>query len=118
MITVTDYVEVNGMRTWYDERGGGEPLVLLHGGWIFTPTAGGEMPEWVVAAYAEVSPDGRDHFPVVAAKIVEAAVADPLSLTEAELAGMAARKLVMASDDDIVHLEHTLALYGRSTVPN
>jgi pimeloyl-ACP methyl ester carboxylesterase len=207
MIAVTDYIEVNGVRTWYDERGGGEPLVLLHGGfsdareftgnldtlaerfriftpdrrghghtpdvagpitldlmvedmiafigkavgepvhlvgysigatvallialrrpdlvrglvlisggfhhsgWIFTPAAGGEMPERVVAAYAEVSPDGRDHFPVVAAKIVEAAVADPLSLTEAELAGIAARTLVMAGDDDIVHLEHTLALY-------
>ncbi len=47
----------------------------------------------------------------MAAKIVEVAVADPLSLTEAELAGIAARTLVMAGDDDIVHLEHTLALY-------
>jgi pimeloyl-ACP methyl ester carboxylesterase len=26
------YVEVDGVRTWYDERGQGEPLVLLHPG--------------------------------------------------------------------------------------
>ena len=26
------YVEVGGLRTWYDERGSGEPLVLLHPG--------------------------------------------------------------------------------------
>src|SRR5258708_12880063 len=25
------YVEVNGVNTWYDERGDGDPLVLLHG---------------------------------------------------------------------------------------
>ena len=25
------YVDVNGVRTWYDERGAGEPVVLLHG---------------------------------------------------------------------------------------
>ena len=27
-----DHVELNGVRTWYDERGEGEPLVLLHPG--------------------------------------------------------------------------------------
>ena len=26
------YVEVRGLRSWYDEAGDGEPLVLLHGG--------------------------------------------------------------------------------------
>jgi pimeloyl-ACP methyl ester carboxylesterase len=26
------YVDLNDVRTWYDERGEGEPLVLLHGG--------------------------------------------------------------------------------------
>jgi pimeloyl-ACP methyl ester carboxylesterase len=28
----TGYVEVNGVRTWYGERGAGDALVLLHGG--------------------------------------------------------------------------------------
>ncbi len=26
------YVELPHVKTWYDERGDGEPLVLLHGG--------------------------------------------------------------------------------------
>src|SRR4051794_10017085 len=26
------YAEVNGVRLWHEEHGGGEPLVLLHGG--------------------------------------------------------------------------------------
>ena len=26
------YVELRDVRTWYDERGSGQPLVLLHGG--------------------------------------------------------------------------------------
>ncbi len=29
---MANYVEVDGVRTWYDERGQGEPLVLLHPG--------------------------------------------------------------------------------------
>jgi pimeloyl-ACP methyl ester carboxylesterase len=29
---MADYVAVGGVRTWYDERGQGEPLVLLHPG--------------------------------------------------------------------------------------
>jgi pimeloyl-ACP methyl ester carboxylesterase len=29
---MADYVDVNGVRMWYDDRGGGDPLVLLHGG--------------------------------------------------------------------------------------
>jgi pimeloyl-ACP methyl ester carboxylesterase len=204
---MAEYANVNGVRTWYAERGQGEPLVLLHGGfsdardfagnldglaarfrvfsperrghghtpdvdgpitldlmaedliaflgkvvdepahiagysvggtvallvalrrpdlvcrlvlisavfhstgWIVTPSKGGEWPEQVVAAYAEVSPDGRDHFQVVVGKIVKAAEAQPLSLTEADMAGIDARTLVMTGDGDIVHLEHTLALY-------
>jgi pimeloyl-ACP methyl ester carboxylesterase len=29
---MADYVEIGGMRTWYDEHGKGDPLVLMHGG--------------------------------------------------------------------------------------
>ena len=29
---MTPYVELDGVRNWYDERGGGDPLVLMHGG--------------------------------------------------------------------------------------
>ncbi|GLY64991.1 alpha/beta fold hydrolase [Amycolatopsis taiwanensis] len=81
-----------------------------HSGMLFSPAAGGEIPEPIVARYAEVSPDGRDHLPVVAAKIAAAATGEP-SLTEADLRAIGCPTLVMAADDDIVTLEHTLALY-------
>ena len=28
------YVDLDGVRTWYDEKGSGEPLVLLHPGGV------------------------------------------------------------------------------------
>jgi pimeloyl-ACP methyl ester carboxylesterase len=64
----------------------------------------------LAAAYGELSPDGADHFPVVAAKIVELARTGP-TLAAGGLGGVAARTLVVSGDDDIVRLEHTLQLY-------
>lgn len=199
------YVDANGVNTWYDERGHGEPLVLLHGGftdsrdfagnlatldkafrllmperrghghtpdvdgpftvelmaddmiafmekvvggpahlagysvgatvamlvalrrpdlvrqlvlvsgafhhsgWIFKPAADVEMPAALVQAYGEVSPDGVEHFPVIQAKAAKAAAEGP-TLSAADLATIPNRTLVMAGDDDLIHLEHTLAL--------
>jgi pimeloyl-ACP methyl ester carboxylesterase len=80
-------------------------------GMIYRPTVGGEPPAPIVDAYAEVSPDGRDHFPVVLAKIVEAVTSEESPLTAADLAEIGARTLVMVGDDDMVTLDHTLALY-------
>jgi hypothetical protein len=31
---MANYVELHGIRTWYDEQGTGEPLVLLHPGGV------------------------------------------------------------------------------------
>lgn len=202
---MADYIDVNGVRTWYDERGDGEPLVLLHGGLTdsrdftgnldalaeefrlllperrghgHTPDvdgpitiaaqaedtiafiekiAGGpvrlagysagaivalsvavRMPDLVerlvlisgafhaegmilrptgdapppplLAAYAEVSPDGAEHFPVVIRKLVSAIESEP-GLTQPDLDAVACPTLVMAADDDIVAMEHALALY-------
>jgi pimeloyl-ACP methyl ester carboxylesterase len=203
---MADYVDVNGVRMWYDDRGDGDPLVLLHGGltdsrdfsgnldalasrfrllvperrghghtadvagpitvevmaqdiialldkivggrvrlvgysagaivalWvavrrpdlvdrlvvisaafhtdgmILRPTADAPPPAPLVAAYAEVSPDGADHFPVVIAKIARASHEEP-GLSPTELSLVTCPTLVMAADDDIVTLEHTLALY-------
>ncbi|GAA5037490.1 alpha/beta fold hydrolase [Actinopolymorpha pittospori] len=203
---MADYVRVNGVSMWYDDRGAGEPVVLLHGGLsdardfagnldtlaggfrlllpecrahghtadvpgplslavmaqdivaflervvggparlvgysagagvalrvaldrpdlverlvlvsgafhtdglILRPSAEGEPPPLLVAAYAEVSPDGAGHFPAVIAKVVDA-VAEEDGLEPADLAGVNCRTLVMAGDDDLVRLEHTVALY-------
>ncbi len=202
------YVQLGEVRTWYDERGEGEPLVLLHGGvvdarffdqnigpladrfHVFTPerrghghtpdvdgpltyelmatdtiafleavVAGpahlvghsdgavaalltalhrpdlvrrlvlvsggfhrdGQVPgadqidvDQVVAAfgaaYGEVSPDGQDHFPVVVDKVAQLGLREP-TMAAADLGGVTSRTLVMAGDDDIITLEHTVALY-------
>jgi pimeloyl-ACP methyl ester carboxylesterase len=90
-------------------------LVVISGafhpdGMILRPTADSPPPAPLVAAYAEVSPDGADHFPVVLGKIARAA-ADDAGLAPTDLSAVACRVLVMAADDDIVTLEHTLALY-------
>ena len=61
-------------------------------------------------AYAEGSPDGRDHFPVVLRKIVDAVETEP-PLDPSELRAVTARTLVLAGDDDLVTLDHTVAFY-------
>jgi pimeloyl-ACP methyl ester carboxylesterase len=90
-------------------------LVLISGafnpdGVTFRPSADAPPPGPLLAAYAEVSPDGADHFPVVIAKVARAAAEDQ-GLTPDELRAVTCPTLVMAADDDLVTLEHTLALY-------
>lgn len=92
-----------------------ERLVLISAvydvdGLVFKPQAGGEMPAAMVDDYAEVSPDGRDHFPVVIGKIAEAAATEP-SPDPADLRAVTARTLVLAGDDDLVTLDHTVRLF-------
>jgi hypothetical protein len=112
------YVELPKVRTWYDERGEGDPLVLMHGGAVdasfFAPNI-----EALAARFRVLAPDlrghghtpdGEDHYPVVVRKEVEMDLREP-TLTDSDLAGVGARTLVMASDDDLITLEHTLALY-------
>ncbi|MER5625790.1 alpha/beta hydrolase [Streptosporangium sp. NPDC002544] len=79
-------------------------------GLIVRPDAGGEWPPQVIKAYGEVSPDGEAHFPVIARKIA-ASVDDGAPLTSEALAQVKCPTLVIAADDDIVTLEHTLELY-------
>ncbi|MFD0271227.1 alpha/beta fold hydrolase [Streptomyces sp. NPDC127106] len=202
------YVQLGEVKTWYDEHGAGEPLVLLHGGLVdarffepnlgplaehfrvYTPErrghghtpdvpgpityqlmaddtiafleavvrepadlvghsdgafvamlvamqrpelvkrlvlisggfskAGEAVPdmEWDVdqiaeflgPAYGEVSPDGIDHFKVVATKIGEMAAKEP-DLKASDLAAVTARTLVMFSDDDLVTMQHVVDMY-------
>ena len=201
------YVELDDVRTWYDEHGGGEPLALLHPGgadaraWapnldalaarfhVFTPErrGHGRTPDvegpityelmaqdtiafverivggpahlvgcsagatvallvalrrpdlarrlvliggvfhrdgWVPDAtdpdaspadvlargYAELSPDGPDHFPLVSAKLARMNCEEP-TLTPSHLTGVTSRTLVMIGDDDEVTLEHAITMY-------
>jgi pimeloyl-ACP methyl ester carboxylesterase len=60
--------------------------------------------------YAEVSPDGAEHWPVVKQKLYEAHLTEP-SLTPAELARIAVPTLVMIGDRDEVRIEHAVELF-------
>src|SRR4051794_2202519 len=202
------YVEAGGVRTWYDERGEGEPLVLMHGGLVdarffdknidalaahfrvITPerrghghtpdvegpitydlmaqdtiafldavvgepahlvghsdgafiamlvamrrpdlakdlviVSGGfnksgeaapeaefdvaQITQFLGPAYGEVSPDGEEHFPVVAEKVKRMAETEP-TLDQSELSAVQCRTLVMFSDDDLMTIEHADATY-------
>lgn len=68
------------------------------------------LPEFFRAAYAELSPDGGDHFDVVMAKLNQMHATEP-RFTTADLAQIRARTLVMIGDDDEVSLEHAIAMY-------
>jgi pimeloyl-ACP methyl ester carboxylesterase len=207
------YVQLGDVRTWYDEHGAGDPLVLMHGGLVdarffapnldalaerfhvYTPERRGhghtpdvdgpityqlmaddtiaflatvvgepadlvghsdgafvamlvamQRPElvkrlvmisggfnksgeaapdaqWDVdqifeflgPTYGEVSPDGIDHFKVVATKIGEMAAREP-NLRAADLADVPQRALAMFSDDDLVTMTHVVEMYD--ALPN
>jgi pimeloyl-ACP methyl ester carboxylesterase len=207
------YVQLGSVKTWYDEHGSGDPLVLMHGGLVdarffepnlgalaerfhvYTPErrghghtpdvpgpityqlmaddtiafleavvgepadlvghsdgafvsmlvamqrpelvkrlvlisggfnkSGEAMPgiEWDVEqlfeflgpSYGEVSPDGIDHFKVVATKIGEMAAVEP-NLQASDLANVRQRTLVMFSDDDLMTMTHAVEMY--EALPN
>jgi len=207
-----DYVDIDGVHTWFETVGNGEPLVLLHGGletnaaWAgqlpslgknfrvlaperrghgHTPDVDGRLsysvmaddtiafiqavihapahlvgwsdgaivallvaqrrpdlvrklvliggnadvsgyvPEWgqvtqapadsplfepFRAAYEAVSPDGPGHWPVVFAKAMDMWRTEP-HIPLADLGEIHARTLVLVGDDDVITLEHAVALY-------
>jgi pimeloyl-ACP methyl ester carboxylesterase len=206
---VAQYVELNGVRTWYEEYGEGEPLVLLHPGGagvdarafgpnlgslsarfrVFTPERRGhghtpdvegpitfdamgadtvaflesvvggpahlvgcsdgatvalltalrrpelvrrlvlvagvfhhrgwlpeaidpdtEPPAFLAELYAEVSPDGPEHYPAIVAKLARMHTVEP-TLSAADLGAVGSRTLVMVGDDDEVTLEHAIEAY-------
>ena len=67
-------------------------------------------PDVLARGYAELSPDGADHFPVVAAKLARMNFEEP-TLAAPELSALTRRTLVMNGDDDEVTLEHAVAMY-------
>jgi pimeloyl-ACP methyl ester carboxylesterase len=78
-------------------------------GMLFAPSADAPLPPPVLARYAEVSPDGADHLPVVQAKIADALATEP-ALTPSDLAAITCPTLLVTADDDLVTLSHTASL--------
>lgn len=60
--------------------------------------------------YAKGSPDGPDHWPVVFEKVTHLWTVEP-ALTVEDLARIQAPVLVMAGDDDMVRLDHSVEMY-------
>jgi pimeloyl-ACP methyl ester carboxylesterase len=55
-----EYVDIGGLNTWFDEEGGGEPLVLLHGGLCTNETWGAQTPVFA-ERFRVVAPERRGH---------------------------------------------------------
>jgi pimeloyl-ACP methyl ester carboxylesterase len=91
-------------------------VVLISGvfhrdGWLPDAIDPDASPHPVLArGYAELSPDGSDHFPVVSAKLARMNWEEP-TLAVSELSGVTNRTLVLLGDDDEVTLEHAIAMY-------
>ncbi|WP_405594112.1 alpha/beta fold hydrolase [Streptomyces sp. NBC_01092] len=60
--------------------------------------------------YEAVSPDGAAHWPVVVGKMVEMFRTEPVIPLE-DLGRISTPTLVLVGDDDLITLEHTIALY-------
>jgi pimeloyl-ACP methyl ester carboxylesterase len=69
-----------------------------------------EPPEFLARLYAEVSPDGADHYQVVADKLARMHLNEP-TLSPDDLGEVRNRTLVIVGDDDEVRLEHAVAMY-------
>ncbi|HEY1455253.1 MAG TPA: alpha/beta hydrolase [Candidatus Dormibacteraeota bacterium] len=85
--------------------------VFHHNGWL--PEAidpNSAPPDFLAASYAELSPDGADHYPVVVDKLARMHLIEP-TLTAADLGAIRCRTLLAFADDDQVTLEHAIALY-------
>jgi len=89
--------------------------VFHYDGWVAGVISDEPPPDFMAQAYAEVSPDGPDHFPTVVEKLARLHETDP-ALSTSDLARIASRTLVMVGDDDQVTLEHAVAMYR--AIPN
>lgn len=59
-ISVARYIDINGVDMWYDERGQGDPLVLLHGGLTDSRDFGGNL-EALASQFRVYLPERRGH---------------------------------------------------------
>jgi pimeloyl-ACP methyl ester carboxylesterase len=75
-----------------------------------TPEAFAQVLGDLVSHYNEVSPDGREHFPVVFTKLQQLFLTEP-NLTAEDLSTIKAPTLVLAADRDLMSIEHTVELH-------
>lgn len=71
--------------------------------------ADSEFSDYARLVYGERSPDGPEHFQVVMSKFLTMARTEP-TLTTGDLATIETPTLVLVGDDDLVRLDHTVAL--------
>lgn len=83
--------------------------------WIVRPQAPADdsadagYPAVIVDRYAQLSPDGREHFPILVRKAAELAAHDAAPADA--LTSYPGRALFVTADDDFVTLESQIALY-------
>ncbi len=71
---------------------------------------GGEPPAFMADAYAELSPDGAAHWPVVVGKSIRMHETEP-AVTEDELRTLSMPVLIVLGDDDEVRFDHAVRMY-------
>ena len=54
------YLQIGDLKTWYEEQGAGEPLVLLHGGLSTNATWASQMPDFA-NQFRVIAPERRGH---------------------------------------------------------
>jgi pimeloyl-ACP methyl ester carboxylesterase len=86
----------------YDSDGGVAP---------FPPVEAAHSPDFAMfrSMYEASSPDGPDHWPVMFEKVVQMWTNFHMSVED--LGRIEAPTLVMSGDDDMISLEHTIAMY-------
>lgn len=70
----------------------------------------GDPPNFLRDRYAELSPDGADHYPAVVAKLAEMHAQEP-TLGTHDLQGLRMPTLLLVADDDEVRFEHVVDMF-------
>jgi pimeloyl-ACP methyl ester carboxylesterase len=102
---MTGYIEVAGRRTWHQVSGEGDPLVLLHGGFVGASSFHAQVPALAEAGYRVHVPErrGQAHTPDVEGPVSYSVMADDtVAYLEQEVGGPA--HLVGWSDGAVVAL--------------
>ncbi|WP_371606724.1 alpha/beta hydrolase [Streptomyces sp. NBC_01213] len=104
-----DYVDLPGVRTWFESEGSGEPLVLLHGGFCTNDTWGAQRAD-LASAYQVLLPERRahGHTPDVAGPLSYQDMADDMVAFVEKVVGGPAH-LVGWSDGGVVALLMAIA---------